>query len=59
MTPPGWVARLMFIVAAFCFLLAAITVCGGNVFHADAQAWFYGGLAAGTFGLAAWPWSGP
>ncbi len=50
---PGWVARLLFVIAAFCFLLAAVTVAGGEVFHADAQAWFYGGLASAASGLAA------
>ena len=53
MTAPAWLARLLFIVAAFCFLLAAITVSGGDIFHADASAWFYGGLASLALGLAA------
>ena len=59
MNPPGWIARLLFIVAGFCFLLAAVTASGGNVFSASATAWFYGGFAAVAFGLAAWCWSGP
>ena len=50
---PPWLARLLFIVAAFLFLLAAVTVSGGNIFHADASAWFYGGLASLALGLAA------
>jgi hypothetical protein len=52
-TPPSWLSRLLYIVAAFLFLLAAITVSGGDIFHADASAWFYGGLAAVALGLAA------
>jgi hypothetical protein len=51
-TPP-WLARLLFLVAAFCFLLAAITAAGGKVFRADAKVWFYGGLSSTAFGLAA------
>lgn len=51
--PPQWLARLLYIIAAFCFLFAALTQAGGQVFHADAQAWFYGGWAALAFGLAA------
>jgi len=50
---PGWVARLLFVIAAFLFLFAAITASGGNILHADASAWFYGGLASLAFGLAA------
>jgi len=50
---PGWVARLLFVVAAFLFLFAAITASGGNILRADASAWFYGGLASAAFGLAA------
>ena len=53
MTPPSWLARLLFILAAFCFLLAAVTAAGGKVFRADAKAWFYGGLSSTAFGLAA------
>ena len=49
MSTPPWLARLLLIVAAFCFLLAAVTVCGGNVFHADARAWFPGFSAALAF----------
>lgn len=50
---PGWVARLLFVIAAFLFLFAAITVSGTDIFRADAQAWFYGGLASLALGLAA------
>ena len=53
MTPPSWLARLLFIIAAFAFLLAAITAAGGKVFRADAKAWFCGGLSSLAFGLAA------
>ena len=51
--PQPLLARVLFVIAAFCLLLAAITVSGGNIFHADASAWFYGGLSALAFGLAA------
>lgn len=50
---PPWLARLLYLVAAVLFLLAAITAAGGEVFHADAQAWFYGALSALALGLAA------
>jgi len=50
---PAWLSRLLFIIAAFLFLFAAITVSGTDIFRADAQAWFYGGLAALALGLAA------
>ena len=50
---PGWLARLLFIVAALCFLLAALTACGSDVLSAPADAWFYGGLASLAFALAA------
>jgi len=53
MTTPPWLSRLLLIVAGFCFLFAAITVTGGDIFHADASAWFYGGFASLAFGLAA------
>lgn len=53
MNPPSWLARLLFVIGAFCFLLAAVTAAGGEIFHADAQAWFYGGWSAVAFGLAA------
>jgi len=52
-TPPGWLAKLLFIIAAFCFLFAAVTASGGDVFNADASAWFYGGLSAAALGAAA------
>jgi hypothetical protein len=51
-TPP-WLSKLLFIVAAVLFVLAAITASGTDIFHADATAWFYGGLAALALGLAA------
>jgi hypothetical protein len=50
---PSWLSKLLFIVAAFLFLLAAVTVSGGDIFRADASAWFYGALAALALGLAA------
>ena len=50
---PGWLARLLFIVAAFCFLLAVLTVCGSDIASAPAPAWFDGALASLAFGLAA------
>lgn len=53
MNAPAWLSRLLYLIAGFCFLLAAITVAGGDIFHADAQAWFYGGLGSLAFGLAA------
>ena len=53
MTAPPWLAKLLFVVAAFCFLFAAVTVSGGNIFQADATAWFYGALSALALGLAA------
>lgn len=56
MTPPvapTWLSKLLLIIAAFLFLLAAITASGGEIFHADASAWFYGGLSALAFALAA------
>ncbi len=53
MTTPSWLAKLLFLVAAVLFLLAAIAAAGGKVFRADAKAWFYGGLSSLAFGLAA------
>lgn len=53
MTDPSWPAVLLFLVAAFCFLFAAVTTAGGKVFRADAKAWFYGGLSSLAAGLAA------
>lgn len=53
MTPPSWLARLLFLVAAVFFLLAAIAAAGGRVFRADAKAWCCGGLSSLAFGLAA------
>ena len=53
MTTPAWLSRLLFVIAAFLFLLAAVTAAGGKVFRADAKAWFYGGLSSTAFGLAA------
>jgi hypothetical protein len=50
---PSWLATLLFIVAAVFFLFAAVTEVRGEVFRADAKAWFYGGLSSLAFGLAA------
>ena len=50
---PAWPGRLLLVIAAVLFLLAAITVSGRDIFRADATAWFYGGLAALALGLAA------
>ena len=50
---PSWLSKLLFLVAAVLFLLAAITAAGGEIFHADALAWFYGALSALALGLAA------
>jgi len=50
---PAWLSRLLFVIAAFLFLFAAITVSGTDIFRADASAWFYGGLASLALGLAA------
>jgi len=52
-TPLPWLARLLFILAAFFFLFAGITMAGGRMFRADAKAWFLGGLSSLMFGLAA------
>ena len=51
--PLPWLARLLFVVAAFLFLFAVITMAGGRMFRADAKAWFLGGLSSLMFGLAA------
>lgn len=52
-TDPSWLATLLFLVAAFCFLFAAVAAAAGRVFRADAKAWFYGGLSSLALGLAA------
>lgn len=52
MTSP-WLARLLLVIAGFCEMFAAVTAAGGEIFRADASAWFYGGLASLAFGLAA------
>lgn len=53
MSAPAWLSRLLFVVAGFCFLFAAVTTLGGDVLDGSAAAWFYGGLAAVALGAAA------
>lgn len=50
---PSWLPRLLILVAALCFVFAAVTAASGERFRADAKAWFYGGLSSLAFGLAA------
>lgn len=50
---PPWLSRLLYLIAAVLFAFAAITASGHEIFHADAQAWFYGGFSALALGLAA------
>lgn len=38
--------RLLLIIAAVCFFLAAITACGQPIFNAPALAWAFGAFAA-------------
>jgi hypothetical protein len=40
------VSKLLLIIGAVCFFLAAVTVAGSNVLGAPAWAWGFGGLCA-------------
>jgi hypothetical protein len=47
---PGWITRLPFALAAFCFLSADATLLGYPVLGATVGDWFYSGLAAIALG---------
>ena len=39
-------SRVLLVIGAICFFLAAIIICGAKIFDSPAWAWAFGGFAA-------------